>query len=137
MDRMMNYGFISLGSNPNKLWMNLTILNFFQILNNGFLKRKTKICINYSQLTLKLLRQLQKDGFIRYFDVSRFQGRYIIKIYLSDFSKISSFKVLSKVQKRLQNQKIKTKGNLNFSCLYFSNSSFLLENFGESLVTFR
>jgi len=133
----MNYEFISLGSSPNKLSMNLSVHNFFQTLNNGFLKRKTKICINYSQLALRLLRQLQKDGFVRYFDISPFQGRYIIKVYLSNFSKISSFKILSKVQKRFRNQKIKNKSNLNFSCLYFSNSSFLLKNFGESLITFR
>ena len=97
----MIYEFIGLGSNPNKQLMNLAIQNFFTTLNNGFLKNKKKISVNYSQLIIKLLKQLQKDGFIRYFEIVSVKSHYRIEVYLSNYSKISSFKVLSKVQRRL------------------------------------
>jgi len=77
----MIYEFIGLGSNPNKQLMNLAIQNFFTTLNNGFLKNKKKISVNYSQLIIKLLKQLQKDGFIRYFEIVSVKSHYRIEVY--------------------------------------------------------
>ena len=82
----MIYEFIGLGSNPNKQLMNLAIQNFFTTLNNGFLKNKKKISVNYSQLIIKLLKQLQKDGFIRYFEIVSVKDITEL-IYLSNFQK--------------------------------------------------
>ena len=138
MDRIMIYEFIGLGSNPNKQLMNLAIQNFFTTLNNGFLKNKKKISVNYSQLIIKLLKQLQKDGFIRYFEIVSVKSHYRIEVYLSNFSKISSFKVLSKVQRRLYSQKLKPRNNDNLNYLYFSNScSMPTKGFGECLFVIR
>ncbi len=134
----MIYEFIGLGSNPGKQLMNLAIQNFFTTLNNGFLKNKKKISVNYSQLILRLLKQLQKDGFIRYFEIVSVKKHHRIEVYLSSFSKISSFKVLSKVQRRLYSQKLKPRNNGNLNYLYFSNSSSTFtKGFGECLFVIR
>ena len=118
--------------------MNLATHNLLQVLKTGFLKHKTKVTINYSQLTVKILKQFQSEGIIRYFEIISVKSHFRINIFLSNYSKLTSFKVLSKVQKRLYSKKSKIKDNLGLSSLYSSNSCSLLKSdFGESLFIIR
>ena len=104
----------------------------------AFSNNKTSISITcYNQIIFKILKQLQKDGVVRSFEILPVKNSYRINIFLSHFSKISSLKTMSKVEKRLYSKKRKSAGS-GFNYSFYSNScSQFTKNFGECLITLR
>jgi ribosomal protein S8 len=136
VDRIVIYEFTGLGSNPNKLLMNLALHNLFTTIESGFLKKKNKVLIAHSETTIRTLKYLQSEGFIRYFEIKVKKNQIVV--YLPNLSTYSSFKVLSKVQKRQHFSKKKSLNISNLNLVYFSNScSYQKKTFGECLFILR
>jgi ribosomal protein S8 len=138
--------------------MNIHTYKLFSALTMGFSKRLKMISVEYSFTHLLILKRLQKENYIRFFDIYLKDKKHFINIYLSSHSFKSNWKTLSKVENRtfLKTPQIhvknKTKINeikkfseinankQNLALTIFSNSNFginFTKCFGECLFIIR
>lgn len=116
------------------------------------------VSIEYTYSYFLILKLLQKENFIRFFEVCLKGKKYYLNIYLSNRSYYTSWKSVSKVENKVYLKTFKThkKNNVkiskmknfalsnvskqNLSLVAFSNSNFGLyftKCFGECLFTIR
>ena len=138
--------------------MNINSYKLFSILAIGFSKRLKMVSIEYTYSYFLILKLLQKENFIRFFEVCLKGKKYYLNIYLSNRSYYTSWKSVSKVENKVYLKTFKThkKNNVkiskmknfalsnvnkqNLSLVAFSNSNFGLyftKCFGECLFTIR
>jgi ribosomal protein S8 len=138
--------------------MNTHTYKLFSALTTGFSKKLKKVSVEYSFTSFLILKRLQKENYIRFFDVYSEDKKYFINIYLPAYSSRSDWKTLSRIENRVFFKTLKNRGkgvvNLNemkkfseanankqnLALTIFSNSNFgvgFTKCFGECLFVIR
>jgi ribosomal protein S8 len=147
-----------LQTNARNRKMKIHTYKLFSALATGFSKKLKTISVEYSFTYFLILKRLQKENYIRFFNIYVKDKKYFIDIYLSSHSFKSSWRTLSKVENRvfLKTPKARKKNSAklnetkvflesntskqNLALTVFSNSNFginFTKCFGECLFIIR